>query len=282
MDATARFQERLIGVARDTEALLGRLMAADAAAEELAKNAAVQSKLPNDSGTAAPTPREDGSPFGGGGIYIPGGEAIVGLLQWALIVVAAITLLAVAAILIREPLQSRFVPATGPPLPLEGDPPPPADPRELLARADRLAASGQFAEWANVFGHFYGTSNRQLRAAQTQGKDLLLDIDVQGHRQVRRRFPDAVSVFLLPPSYHELERRLRRRHSDAPEVIASRLANARRELGHWREYDYLVVNDKLPEAARALRGIVTASRFRRTVQRVVAQRISKTFGGKKA
>jgi len=146
----------------------------------------------------------------------------------------------------------------------------------------KMAASGQFAEWANVFGHFYGTSNRQLRAAQTQGKDLLLDIDVQGHRQVRRRFPDAVSVFLLPPSYHELERRLRRRHSDAPEVIASRLANARRELGHWREYDYLVVNDKLPEAARALRGIVTASRFRRTVQRVVAQRISKTFGGKKA
>ena len=150
------------------------------------------------------------------------------------------------------------------------------------ARFRKMAASGQFAEWANVFGHFYGTPNRQLRAAQAQGKDLLLDIDVQGHRQVRRRFPDAVSVFLLPPSYRELERRLRRRHSDDPDVIAWRLANARRELGHWREYDYLVVNDKLPEAARALGAIVTASRFRRTVQRVVAQRISKTFGGKKA
>jgi guanylate kinase len=150
------------------------------------------------------------------------------------------------------------------------------------ARFRKMAASGEFVEWAEVFGHFYGTSKRQLRAAQAQGKDLLLDIDVEGHRQVRRRLRDAVSVFLLPPSYRELERRLRRRHSDAPEVIARRLADARREMRHWREYDYLVVNSKLPEAVRALRTIVTATRFRRTVQRVVAERISKTFGGKKA
>ena len=150
------------------------------------------------------------------------------------------------------------------------------------ARFRKMAASGQFAEWAQVYGHFYGTLKRQLHAAQAQGKDLLLDIDVQGHRQVRRRVPDAVSVFLLPPSYQELERRLRRRHSDAPEAIARRLAIARRELGHWHEYDYLVVNDRLPEAVRALRAIVMATRFRRTAQRVVSQGITKTFGGKKA
>ena len=118
-----------------------------AAAQELAKNADVQWRLPTDSGTAAPTPRE-GDNWGAGrqGIYIPGAQAIFGLLQWAMIVVAVIALLAVLAILIREPLQARFLPVTGPPLPLEGEPPPPPDPRELLTRADRLAEAGQFAE----------------------------------------------------------------------------------------------------------------------------------------
>jgi guanylate kinase len=143
----------------------------------------------------------------------------------------------------------------------------------------RMIAAQEFVEWANVFGHLYGTSRRQLRAAQEAGQDILLDIDVQGHRQIRRRLPEAVSIFVLPPSYRELERRLRHRHSDAPEVIARRLNDARREICHWPEYDYLVVNDRLGKAARALQAVVEAARFRRYVQRDRAKEIGKTFGG---
>jgi len=120
------------------------------AAREVTRNLQVQSRLPNDSGVAeSPLDRRPiNFPFGlrGEGIYLPGGEAIVGLLQWVLIMVLVIGILAVMAILIREPLQSRFQPTLSPPLPLSSDPVPPADPRELLARADRLASEGLFAE----------------------------------------------------------------------------------------------------------------------------------------
>lgn len=141
-------------------------------------------------------------------------------------------------------------------------------------------AAGEFAEWANVHGHFYGTSRKQVRKAQAAGKDVLLDIDVQGHSQVRRRLPDAVSIFILPPSYRELQLRLRRRHSDAPDVIRRRLVNARKEMRRWREYDYLVVNDRVMNAARTLCAVVEAARARRDVLQDRARRILKTFGGK--
>jgi guanylate kinase len=143
----------------------------------------------------------------------------------------------------------------------------------------RMIKAGEFVEWAEVVGHFYGTAKRQLRAAQDAGKDILLDIDVQGHRQVRRKLPEAVSIFILPPSYPELERRLRRRRSDAPEVIKRRLANARREIQYWKEYDYLVVNDKLRLATGALRAVVEAARVRAHVQQERARAICQTFGG---
>ncbi|HEV2178625.1 MAG TPA: guanylate kinase [Terriglobia bacterium] len=146
----------------------------------------------------------------------------------------------------------------------------------------RMVARKEFVEWADVFGHLYGTSRRQLRKAQEAGQDVLLDIDVQGHRQVRRQLPEAVSIFLLPPSFEELKRRLLRRHSDAPGVIRRRLDKARKEIGHWREYDYLIVNDVLALAARALQGVVVAARFRRERQGAQTQEILKTFvGGKK-
>ncbi|MBZ5515378.1 MAG: guanylate kinase, partial [Acidobacteriia bacterium] len=109
--------------------------------------------------------------------------------------------------------------------------------------------------------------------------DILLDIDVQGHRQLRRRLPEAVSIFVLPPSYGELERRLRHRHSDAPEEIERRLKDARREIRHWKEYDYLIVNDRVGKAVRALQAIVGVARLRRDVQRDRASEIGKTFGG---
>ncbi len=148
------------------------------------------------------------------------------------------------------------------------------------ARFKRMVAAGEFVEWADVFGNFYGTSWKQLRAAQAAGKDVLLDIDVQGHQQVRRRLPEVASVFILPPSFRELARRLRHRHSDEPQVIARRLKDARKEIPHWREYDYLVVNDRLPRATRALRVVLEAASLRRLIQQERAKKILKTFGGK--
>ena len=93
---------------------------------------------------------------------------------------------------------------------------------------ERMIRRGEFVEWADVYGHLYGTAQKQLQAAQEAGQDILLDIDVQGHQQVRERLPEAVSVFILPPSFQELSRRLRDRHSDAPEEIERRLANGTR------------------------------------------------------
>lgn len=145
------------------------------------------------------------------------------------------------------------------------------------ARFRRMIARREFVEWATVFGNIYGTSWKELRRLQTAGKDVLLDIDVQGHRQVRKRLPEAVSVFVLPPSFQELARRLRKRHSDAPEVIARRLDAAGKELGHWTEYDYLVVNDHVPRAMRALRAVVEAARLRRRNQEARARKILRTF-----
>ena len=143
----------------------------------------------------------------------------------------------------------------------------------------RMISRREFVEWANVFGNLYGTSWRELEAARRAGKDILLDIDVQGHRQIKRRVPEAVSVFVLPPSFAELERRLRRRHLDAPEVIRKRLDAARREITHWPEYDYLVVNDRLPAATLALAAVVSAARFRRVCQQDRARKICETFAG---
>jgi guanylate kinase len=147
------------------------------------------------------------------------------------------------------------------------------------ARFKRMVAAGDFVEWADVHGNLYGTSWSELRKAREEGRDILLDIDVQGHCQVRRRLPDAVSIFLLPPSFQELARRLRRRHSDAPEVIESRLAAAQQELNHWPEYDYLVVNDRIPSAVRALKTVVLAARLCRQNQQGLVEDILRTFGG---
>lgn len=147
------------------------------------------------------------------------------------------------------------------------------------ARFKQMITARDFVEWAEVHGNFYGTSRRQVEAAQEAGRDILLDIDVQGHHNVRRRLRDPLSIFLLPPSYAELRRRLVRRHSDAAETIERRLATAREEIIRWREYDYVVVNDDVTEATRVLRAILTAARFRRESQQRPAAKICETFGG---
>ena len=147
------------------------------------------------------------------------------------------------------------------------------------ARFKQMAATGDFVEWANVHGNFYGTSWKELRHALEGGGDVVLDIDVQGHSQVRRRLPEALSIFLLPPSFPELARRLRRRHSDSAEVIESRLAAARKEISHWPEYDYLIVNDRISSAVRDVKTVVLAARLRRQNQQGLVEHIRRTFGG---
>jgi len=143
----------------------------------------------------------------------------------------------------------------------------------------RMVRRDEFVEWAEVYGHLYGTAFKPLQAALEKGQDILLDIDVQGHQQVRGRLREAVSVLILPPSFPELARRLRDRHSDSPESIECRLQTAREEIDHWREYDYLVVNDQLTDAAQALKAIVRAARFRRLNQEQRVENIIGTFGG---
>ncbi len=147
------------------------------------------------------------------------------------------------------------------------------------ARFHKMVAAREFVEWAKVYGNFYGTSRRQIEEAEQAGSDILLDIDVQGHRKVRKRLPWAVSVFLLPPSYDELKRRLAARNSEGPAVIEKRLAAAREEIKHWPEYDYLVINDDVVRARNVLQAIVAASRVRRQNQRKEIKKICKTFGG---
>jgi guanylate kinase len=121
---------------------------------------------------------------------------------------------------------------------------------------------GEFAEWARVHGNLYGTSRRSLEGALARGEDILLDIDTQGARQLRGRYPDALFVFVVAPSLKELGERLRERKSDAPQEIARRLARAVDEIAAWREYDYLIVNRELEEAVRQLACVIDAERCR--------------------
>jgi guanylate kinase len=125
-----------------------------------------------------------------------------------------------------------------------------------------MAERGEFAEWARVHGNLYGTTARALEEAIERGEDILLDIDTQGARQLRPRYPQGLYVFVVAPSMKELELRLRERKSDAPQEIAQRLTRALEEIAAWREYDYLIVNRHLDEAVRQLGCIVEAERCR--------------------
>lgn len=134
-------------------------------------------------------------------------------------------------------------------------------------RFEREIAAGAFLEHAEVFGNLYGTRAADVGQCLDAGQDVLLEIDWQGARQVRERFPESIGLFVLPPSIEELERRLRGRGTDSDEVIARRMAQARDELAHFAEYSYLVVNDCFETALAALAAIVTAERQRLAYQR---------------
>jgi guanylate kinase len=126
----------------------------------------------------------------------------------------------------------------------------------------RMQAREEFAEWANVHGYFYGTPRRPLERNIRRGRDMLLDIDVQGARRIKRLYRDAVSIFLVPPSWQELERRLALRGTDGRESIRQRLDNARREMREIIRYDYVVVNREIREALESLQSIVAAERLK--------------------
>ena len=125
-----------------------------------------------------------------------------------------------------------------------------------------MAARGEFAEWAEVHGHLYGTSRAELSRNFSAGNDVILDIDTQGATALRASFPDAVTVFIVPPSWALLEARLRQRHTESEADIRRRLARGREEFRHYAEYRYVVVNDDFARAAGELQAIVLAERRR--------------------
>jgi len=128
---------------------------------------------------------------------------------------------------------------------------------------ERRRQAGELAEWAQVFEACYGTPRRPVDEAIRDGHDILLDIDIQGGRQLRERYGhDAVSIFVLPPSFEDLERRLRGRQTENEIAIAHRLARAREEARAYREYDYLIVNGTIEESLTALSAVVAAERLK--------------------
>ena len=134
----------------------------------------------------------------------------------------------------------------------------------------RMAADGELLEWAEVFGRGYGTPRAPLEEALAAGRDVILDIDWQGCRLMRKAMPeDVVGLFVLPPSLEELESRLRGRNSDSDEEIASRMKAAMSEISHWPEFDYVLVNDDLGRAVEEAWSVLAASRLARARRRDV-------------
>jgi guanylate kinase len=144
-------------------------------------------------------------------------------------------------------------------------------------RFERMIEAGEFLEWADVFGNYYGTSAADINATLGRGEDLVLVIDVQGARQVRGGGRDTVGIFVLPPSAEILKTRLRDRSRDPEEQIRTRLRVARTEVGEFSGYEYVVVNDELDLAVDRLRGIVLAERARVMQMRDAAAAVIETF-----
>ncbi len=144
---------------------------------------------------------------------------------------------------------------------------------------EEMAARGEFLEWAEYYGQLYGTSRAFVEKHLEAGCDVILDIDVNGARQVKDRIQEAIAVFILPPSFAELERRLRSRRLESDEAIHRRLEIAKSEIPSYRDYDYIVVNDILDSSIQTLEAIVRASRARSTRQQAKIEEIIASFGG---
>lgn len=145
----------------------------------------------------------------------------------------------------------------------------------------REVDSGAFLEHATVFGHAYGTPRAAVEQLLSAGKDVLFDIDWQGTQQLAHLMrDDLVSVFVLPPSIAELDRRLKARAQDSPEVVAQRMARAADEMSHWAEYDYVIINSEIESSVTRLMSILDAERCRRTRQRGLADFVNELRSGR--
>ncbi len=140
---------------------------------------------------------------------------------------------------------------------------------------DQMTAQDAFLEWAHVHGNRYGTSKATIEQRMAQGADVVLEIDFQGAIQVKRIFPNAVLIFILPPSWEELRSRLERRNEDSAETIELRLKNAAQEMEHAREFDFVIINELFERALFDLKAIVHAQRLRFAAQRITR---ADTFG----
>ena len=134
-----------------------------------------------------------------------------------------------------------------------------------------MLSRGEFLESAEVYGNLYGTSHKWVKESLALGQDVLMEIDFQGAQQVRKIFPQAISIFILPPSYEQLEERLKQRGQDDQKTISRRLASAREEVSHLNEFDYVVVNGHLQEAIKDVSCIIRAERLR-IMRQLVNQR----------
>ena len=146
-----------------------------------------------------------------------------------------------------------------------------------VAEFDGARARGEFLEWAVVHGNFYGTSRTAVEQELGAGRDVVLEIDVQGAASIRGTNTDSVSVFILPPSFEVLRARLIARETESVEQLNVRLGNSRGEVEQWREFEYVVLNDEVERAAQQLAGIVQAERARRGRQAQLAERVLATF-----
>jgi len=147
------------------------------------------------------------------------------------------------------------------------------DQQEFVAARDE----GAFFEWAEVFGHFYGTARDEVESRRQSGVDVILEIDWQGARQVKSACPESRSIFILPPSIDALEQRLTLRGQDVETTIQRRMAEARSELIHWRDADFLVLNDEFDRALADLRAIVRSLRLSRTYQTAHLDKVLQDF-----
>jgi guanylate kinase len=146
---------------------------------------------------------------------------------------------------------------------------------------ERRIADGEFLEYAVVHGNYYGTSRARVESLIGEGVDVILEIDVQGAADVLKKLPEAVSIFILPPSFQELEQRLHSRNTEDPDQLAVRLRNSFEEVRRYDEFEYVVINDNIADAVRRLESVIVGERQRRTRQTTQIQDILDSFEASK-
>lgn len=145
------------------------------------------------------------------------------------------------------------------------------------SKFEEMIRRDEFLEWAQVHGYYYGTSREMVRRAQEEGKDLLLDVDFQGAQAIRKQVPEAVSIFIMPPSLDILKERLLRRQKDTLTQIQNRTINARTELQHYKEYEFVIINEDLGSAFENLASIVRSQRSKQEILEEKIQKVLESF-----